>query len=726
MLKGHSFRGQDLSSANFSNADIRGAIFFDSTLLDANFTGIKTGLQPGRQFCLKMGLILLAALLSYVAAYAGTFMGLGFGASEIEESLVGRIVASLFGLGLSAFFVLIVIRRGIGAALPSFAIPAFAITVVITLTIFAAFPGVHGTVALMIFFAVSSAIEVAVMVAGAIAVAIARLLADKKVWLAMIVLAPLAAIPAIAEATLTVEFENVWRIWLAVGSAIPTVLILIGLSLYIGTQAVAGNPKYALVYKFALAVSSFGGTSFRNANLTNADFTQASLKQADFRGANLTRTRWADVKHLTHARTDDTYLEHAKIRQLVVTGSGQDQTFDHLDLRGLNLQGANLADTNLIGAKLSEANLRGANLDRAKLVQTQLYGSDLSGASLTGAYIQDWSISTDTNFDGVQCDYVYMQLPTKTDPDPCRKPDDRSEIFQPGDFTDFIAPIIKTLNLYQTQNVDLRMVAQQFKTLDLFHHEGIDPAAAAIALKQIAETYPEADLEVVALEGRGEDKVRVQAKVKGSVDRSALSADYFAAYKEMSAMPYAELQSLLAGIAEKDERIRSLEKMVTTAIESNKFYVETYYSLGDTVSEKSSININSGGGNVSGVVGGNIENVSGAVNLGAISGDVTNTIGQLPEAMDANEPSLKALLTKLQAAIEATPELDPEDKAEALEQVKTLAEAGQDPEDGRLKKSAKTAIKVLKGTAASLPDVTTFVQECTKLLPAIGALLVLL
>jgi hypothetical protein len=129
---------------------------------------------------------------------------------------------------------------------------------------------------------------------------------------------------------------------------------------------------------------------------------------------------------------------------------------------------------------------------------------------------------------------------------------------------------------------------------------------------------------------------------------------------------------------------------------------------------------------ISGVVSGNIENVSGAINLGAISGDVTNTIGQLPEATDANEPSLKALLTKLQAAIEATPELAPEDKVEALEQVKTLAEAGQDPEDSRLKKSAKTAIKVLKGTAASLPDVTTFVQECTKLLPAIGALLVLL
>lgn len=219
-----------------------------------------------------------------------------------------------------------------------------------------------------------------------------------------------------------------------------------------------------------------------------------------------------------------------------------------------------------------------------------------------------------------------MQLPTKADPDPCRKPDNRNEIFQDGDFADFIAPIIKTLNLYQTQHLDLRVVAQWFKTLDLFHHEGIDPTAAAIALKQLAQQYPEAELEVVALEGRGDDKVRFQAKVTGVADRSMLSAEDFTKYEEISALPYADLQSLLAGIAEKDERIRSLENMVMTAIESNKFYVETYYNLGDTVSEKGAININSGG-NVSGIVGGDIRDVSGVVNLGAISGDVTNAIG---------------------------------------------------------------------------------------------------
>ena len=137
------------------------------------------------------------------------------------------------------------------------------------------------------------------------------------------------------------------------------------------------------------------------------------------------------------------------------------------------------------------------------------------------------------------------------------------------------------------------------------------------------------------------------------------------------------------------------------------------------------INIQSSGsmGNVNGVVGGD---VTGVLNLGTISGSVSNAINQLPSSPTPNEPGLKELLSQLQSAIEAEHELPPEDKAEALEQVKILAEAGQNPEDGVLKKSAKTALKILKGTVTTLPDVTKLVEESAKLLPAIGALLTLL
>ncbi len=131
------------------------------------------------------------------------------------------------------------------------------------------------------------------------------------------------------------------------------------------------------------------------------------------------------------------------------------------------------------------------------------------------------------------------------------------------------------------------------------------------------------------------------------------------------------------------------------------------------MSENPSINIQAG------------RDISGVVNLGTISGSVTNTINQLSASPAPEKPGIKELLTQLQAAIEAESELPDEDKAEALEQVKTLAEAGQKPEDNVLQKAAKTSMKILKGTVASLPDAAKLAESCTKLLPAIATLLAL-
>ncbi len=444
----------------------------------------------------------------------------------------------------------------------------------------------------------------------------------------------------------------------------------------------------SLSFNFRQSFPLSHSTSFRNANLTNADFTKATLKSTDFRHATLTLTCYHQTKMLDCVRPGSTYLQNPQLRELLVTGQGQDKNFDRQNLRGINLQSANLADASFISTDLSEANLQDADLSRAKLKQTQLDATDLTGAILTGAFIEDWGITIETKLHGVRCEYIFMRLPTKENPDPLRKPDNHQEVFQHGDFAEFIQPI--------------------FDTLDLYHNQGVDPRAIAIAFKKLAEKHPEAGLEIVAMEKRGDDKLLIRAKTAEGVNKSQLSAEYFADYNQLKALSQSQ-QSLLI---EKDDRIRSLETMLTTALKQPKYYIE-----GDNkVSDISGISIQ-GSSNVSGIAGG-----GSVANLGTISGNVNIAINELPSSPNSEQPGIKELLTQLQAAISQSSELSDEDKAEALEQVKTLAEAGQNPQEPTKQKTAKTAITMLKGLFSGLPAVATLVEAANNLLPVISKL----
>ncbi len=116
----------------------------------------------------------------------------------------------------------------------------------------------------------------------------------------------------------------------------------------------------------------------------------------------------------------------------------------------------------------------------------------------------------------------------------------------------------------------------------------------------------------------------------------------------------------------------------------------------------------------------NIRDISGSViNFGAISGNVTNSINQLRESNTPNSDQLADLLLQLKSCIEAENELTSEDKEEALEQVNALAEAGQNPQDGAMKKAAKTAIRVLKGIKDELPPTVALISGLNQLIPAV-------
>ncbi|MEH2102829.1 MAG: pentapeptide repeat-containing protein, partial [Nostoc sp.] len=470
----------------------------------------------------------------------------------------------------------------------------------------------------------------------------------------------------------------------AFAGAVVVIVAEVLLSAYIAWQAMKGDEKYVMIRNTSVAFAAFGGTSFGSADLTDANFTDTTLKSTDFRKAILTRTSFHKTKKLDRVRPGLTYLQNSQVRQLLVTGQGQDKNFAGLDLRGINLKKANLADASFIGADLSEANLQDADLSRAKLKQTQLDGTDLTGATLTGAYIEDWGITNTTKLHGVRCKYVFMRLPTAYDPDPLRKPDNKQEIFASGEFGHFIKAT--------------------FDTLDLYHSQGVDPRAIAISFKQLAENHPDAELEIVAMEKRGEDKFLLRAKTAAVADKSELSAEYFDTYNEIKGLPEWEIKLLLE---EKDSRIRSLETMVVTALERPSFYSNTQ------VGQLGTMTNNQGGLSVGGSVGGNLNNVQGDGNravLGdnnqAVLGDNNQVTQKNQVGADTGTPLTKDDVVKLLAELETLiqgAELPANTKEEVIEDLSAAKKATDKEEPNkqraldRLVTVAETLDKTSKG-----------------------------
>ncbi|WP_414755840.1 pentapeptide repeat-containing protein [Anabaena sp. CCY 9910] len=539
-LRGRSFKGQDLAGANFSYADIRGADFSRANLVGANFTSAKAGLQKRWAIFLMILLWVWSGLLGVYWFIYGYLVSRIFDGAKLGNQIAGWVSLSI----LIAFF-LLTIHQGVKKS-------SEMVWLILVLALGLAIPFAYGGIL-------------------AICCGVIGILTSSFAFIGVFAFI----------------FSKAGSTALTITSFVAGTLALF--NIYVAWRALKGDEKYLLIGNVAVLIAATRSTRFCNADLTNANFTKAWLKGANFRNAVLISTLWFNVKMLHRVCPGNTYLQNIKLQQLLIRGQGQNMSFDRQDLRGVNLKGANLKDASFNGADLSHANLHDADLTRARLVQTQLDGTDFTGATLTGAYIEDWNITTNTKFDGVRCEYVYMRLPTPDNPDPHRKPDNRQEMFADGEFGDFIKPI--------------------FDTLDLYHSQGVDPRAIAISFKQLAENHPEADLRIVGMEVRGEDKFLLRAKTAIAADKSELSAEYFAMYNQLKALAEQEVKAL---IAEKDSRIADLQNMVVTSLQRPNFY--------SNVEQVGFMTNNPGGF----YVGGDINNVQGDNNQQRVSNKTSN------------------------------------------------------------------------------------------------------
>jgi uncharacterized protein YjbI with pentapeptide repeats len=624
-LQNRDFRGKNLSGADFSNADIRGANFSNATLVGANLCNAKAGLTNLQIIGLISFCILLLFFAGLISAYSGGLIS--FLLTDPKYVAGGSQFLGLAALVIYGIFIAIIFYQGLG-----FKFIIFAVAIVIFLVTLMA----SGDIIIAIgaqFTILALAGVNAGFASIAAAVAIAKIMALPKSGILTVLISLLGAV---IGSLLGIQIEAD----IPVTSLVALTAIAFGF--YIGNDAVSENSKHKMTRYAAVNSIAARGTKFNGANLTDADFTEASLKSTDFRKATLTRTCFFAAKQINYARLEGTFLENVQVRKLVVTKTGNGQNFDGLNLHGVNLKDANLEYATFISTDLSSATLENANLSGVKLGQAQLYKTCLKGACLTGAYIENWGISTDTELEEIKCDYIYMRLPTEQNPDPWRKPDNREETFRQGDFADFIAPIIKTLDLYQKQNIDMRQVAKNYKTLDLFHYDGIDPSAAAIALKQLAENHPEAGLEVVALEGRGKEKIRVQAKIKSDADSSELDREYFDIYSEIKSLPSTNLQALLLKIADKYKIIhKSLD-----STSSNQFYIQINQTEGDLIMSEASKKVSNFNLQNAQFGGGIID--AETVTANQIGGNTTNNNQQDKQTLSQAAAEIQQLLQQLE------------------------------------------------------------------------------
>lgn len=174
------------------------------------------------------------------------------------------------------------------------------------------------------------------------------------------------------------------------------------------------------------------------------------------------------------------------------------------DLRGMNLMGANLSEANLREARLGEADLGLANLSKANLWGVNLSGADLSGADLsgadlwmadlgnadlrgcqlvrvraldanfqasylTGACVESWNTNSQTNFEGVICDYIYLDRDRKE-----RRPYHRDRTFAPGEFAHIFRKPNNTFNLYFRDNINWQAAARAFQRIAMTDSKSLE------------------------------------------------------------------------------------------------------------------------------------------------------------------------------------------------------------------------------------------------------------
>ena len=697
-LRGRSFKGQNLTGANFSKADIRGANFTNAILKGANFSGATAGLQPHVAIYLLVGSWIISILTGFFSTTAG-ISSLMIVTTDVKT--VTFLSPAIF-LTISIVFLITLLSKGATPKHKNKVINSIAVFTSVIGALIGATAGLFSIIKLdatIISFVLTVIIMTVLSQALAAGVSLTRfvpgaIVKDKDLYGELVLI-------------LTIIGSGVGALIIEGWQSVPVVVLIAGAVALVGNHcgqgALAEDPTWVFTRRVGIAIAAIGGTNFHDAKLIDANFTDAILKNTNFSKADLTRTRFYKATKLDFAKVDDTILANRAVLELLVTLNGRNKSYAGANLRGANLIGADLKEANLKDANISEATFQGAKLEWANLTLAQAVGTNFTNAQMTGACVEAWNIKSTTILDNVDCLFVYLLEYPKPRIDG-KKTDDRERRpshgeFKPGEFT--------------------KLFEEVLNTVDLIFQNGIDWKAFVAAFKKVQVENGDTELTIQSIENKGDGVVVVKVAVPDNTDKEKIHSDFTQNYQLALAAVEEKYKAELQ--AKNNEiviyRQQSAEMTEIVKLLANK---PINVQVDNKVENKNMTNDSSRKVEI-GSIGGDFNASGQALNLGEISGTVTNTINELPSGPEPDKPGIKELLTQLKTAIEADTDLKPKDKEKALKQVKALAEAAQNPQEKQ--DLADTAITMLKGTIAHLPTAAKLVEECGKLLPIISGFL---
>lgn len=276
-LKGGSLAGRDLSGSDFSGADLRGVDFSRADLRGAVFRGARTGLT-GPSVATRAALgVALGVASGFAASWTGAWIR-----HALEGPRPGLRVFALFVLSEIILYVLATLVRGASWAMKRVALPMLALIVLsaVLMTV-GGLGGIH---------------DLGLAVAGAICVALVAL-----------------AIDVGAFARSAAQSGASWLIWFVLLATVVGVRLSSGIRVAVvvaivatltGLKMLRGDPMGGAASSALKRTMTWGGTSFRGANLTDVNFGDAHLRNTDFREAKMDAVRWNEPHEVAFCRFD--------------------------------------------------------------------------------------------------------------------------------------------------------------------------------------------------------------------------------------------------------------------------------------------------------------------------------------------------------------------------------------------------------------------------------------